>query len=63
MGDGRLLEEAVFRNCQFSQVGRAETVSPAKLAEAINSMLPAPPRQIPSAGAGRTPQPPLRVDN
>ena len=43
MGDGRLLEEAVFRNCQFSQVGRAETVSPAKLAEAINSMLPAAP--------------------
>jgi hypothetical protein len=27
MGDGKLLEEAIFRNCQFLQVGRAETVS------------------------------------
>jgi hypothetical protein len=26
MGDGKLLEEATFRNCQFLQVGRAETV-------------------------------------
>ena len=27
MGDGTLLEEAIFRNCQFLQVGRAKTVS------------------------------------
>jgi hypothetical protein len=26
MGDGTLLEEAIFRNCQFLQVGRTETV-------------------------------------
>jgi hypothetical protein len=27
MGDRKLLEEAIFWNCQFLQVGRAETVS------------------------------------
>jgi hypothetical protein len=27
MGDGTLLEEAIFRNCLFLQVRRAETVS------------------------------------
>jgi hypothetical protein len=27
MGDGKLLEEVISRNCQFLQVGRAETVS------------------------------------
>ena len=26
MGAGRLLEEAIFRTCQFLQVGRGETV-------------------------------------
>jgi hypothetical protein len=27
MGDGKLLEEVIFRNCQFLQVGHTETVS------------------------------------
>jgi hypothetical protein len=25
MGDAKLLEEAIFQNCQFLQAGRAET--------------------------------------